>query len=179
MPVAMDKIEYELSFLVRAHDCKIVRVALIKTGKSKTLQVMIEKTNGDPATMKDCEDVGRALSVKLDVIDPISEHYSLEVSSAGFDRPLVKPDDFKRFCGKNVVVKTYVPKEGRKTFKGILESATDDGISLRSREQLQDGSEEVGLQYNEISSAHIDGFLDYKKGDSLREQKDKSRIKGS
>ncbi|MDR2598382.1 MAG: ribosome maturation factor RimP [Holosporales bacterium] len=178
--LALEKIEYELSFLVEAYGCKIIRVTLTGSGKNKTLQVMIEKTDGNPATMKDCEDVGRALSVKLDVLDPISEHYSLEVSSAGLDRPLVKPDDFKRFCGKNVVVKTYVLKEGRKTFKGILESATDDGINLRLRTQLQqDGFEEVDLQYSEISGAHIDGFLDYKKGDSIREQKDKSRIKGS
>jgi ribosome maturation factor RimP len=165
--------------LVKACGCKIVRVTLTKSGKSQTLQVMIEKLDETPATMKDCENVGRALSVKLDILDPISEHYSLEVSSTGLDRPLVKPDDFKRFLGKNVVVKTYVLKDGRKTFKGILESASDDGISLRSVAQLQDGFEEVDLQYSEISSAHIDGFLDYKKGDSLREQKNKSRIKGS
>ncbi|MDR1034843.1 MAG: ribosome maturation factor RimP [Holosporales bacterium] len=179
MSVALDKIEYELSFLVEALNCKLVRVAFIKTGRNKILQVMIEKMDGRSATMKDCEDVGRALSVKLDVIDPISERYSLEVSSTGPDRPLVKSDDFKRFCGKSIVVKTYVLKDGQKIFKGILESATDDGITLKFRTQLQNGFEEVDLRYNEISSAHIDGFLDHKKGDSLREQKNKNRIKGS
>jgi ribosome maturation factor RimP len=179
MSVALDKIEYELSFLVESFDCKIVRVAFLKTGKNRTLQVMIEKMDGSSATMKDCEDVGRALSIKLDVIDPIKEHYSLEISSTGMDRPLVKFSDFERFCGKNVVVKTYVLKDGRKIFKGILESATENGIKLRSRAQLQDGFEEVDLRYDEISSAHIDGFLDHNKGDFLREQKDKGRNKGS
>ena len=153
-----EKIEEEITPLVKDLGCEVVRVAIFDHGKDKTLQIMIEEQDGSAATIKDCENVSRALSVKLDVMDPIRERYSLEVSSTGIDRPLVKPSDFIKFCGKPVVVKTYVSKKGCKTFKGNLDSASENDIRVALDTPLNDGDDSIVLLYEEISSAHIDGF---------------------
>ncbi|MDR1233771.1 MAG: ribosome maturation factor RimP [Holosporales bacterium] len=154
----LSKIEYEISFMVEALGCKIVRVIFLNaSGNKKTLQVMIERADDTPATIEDCNNVSRAVSLKLDIIDLIPDRYVLEVSSAGIDRPLVKPEDFCRFCGKYVVVKTCKPNNGQKIFKGILESASKNGIKLGLQVPEQSG-EFLELSYEDIRSAHIDGF---------------------
>ncbi|MDR0640573.1 MAG: ribosome maturation factor RimP [Holosporales bacterium] len=158
MESLLAKIEYEISFLVEALGCKIVRVAFLNaSGNRKTLQVMIEREDNTPVSIEDCNNVSRAVSLKLDVIDLIPDHYVLEVSSTGIDRPLVKPEDYCRFCGEYVVIKTCKPINGQKIFKGILESASKDGIKLGL--QAPDGNGGfVELSYEEIRGAHIDGF---------------------
>ncbi len=153
-----EKIEEEITPLVKSLNCEVVRVTILEHGRDKILQIMIEEKDGSPATITDCEKVSRALSVKLDVMDPIKERYSLEVSSTGIDRPLVKPSDFIKFCGKPVVVKTYVLKNGSKIFKGNLESASENDIKLTLDTPLNGGGDSITLLYEEISSAHIDGF---------------------
>ncbi|MBQ7524707.1 MAG: ribosome maturation factor RimP [Alphaproteobacteria bacterium] len=158
MSSVLEKIERELSPLVANFGCVIVRVKLNGSGRSKTLQIMIERENGDAANIEDCEKVSRIVSVKLDVMNPIDGHYNLEVSSTGIDRPLVKPKDFARFCGKPVVIKTYTSKNGCKIFKGKLDFASESGIKVVSDAPLQDGNRITELLYEEISSAHIDGF---------------------
>lgn len=153
-----EKIELEISPLVKSLGCIVVRVAILGRDRNRTLQIMIEKEDGSSATIMDCEKVSRALSVKLDVMDPIKNKYRLEVSSTGIDRPLVKPTDFIRFQGKPVVVETYTAKAGRKTFKGLLDFASENDIKLSLDSCTQDGNDTVTLLYEEISNAHIDGF---------------------
>lgn len=158
MSALTEKIEFEITPLVSELGCQVVRVAIFDKGRDKILQIMIEKNDGSSATITDCEIVSKNLSIKLDVMDVIDDRYRLEVSSTGIDRPLVKPADFIRFCGKPVVVKTYVANNGCKTFKGNLESASENDIKLALDTPLKDGSEAIVLHYEEISSAHIDGF---------------------
>ena len=67
-----------------------------------------------------CEAVSRPLSDKLDELDPIEGSYTLEVSSAGIDRVLKKPEHFAQFIGSEVEVKLYRPVEGRKDHVGVL-----------------------------------------------------------
>lgn len=157
MSALTTKIEEKISPIVNEMGFEIVRVALFGSDMKKTLQIMIEKSNGDPINIKDCEDVSRAVSVCLDVMDPISGHYNLEVSSTGIDRPLVKPSDFVKFQGKSIVVKTYVMKNDRKIFKGSLEFASENGINLILDMPLTDGNTKIDFTYDEISSAYIDG----------------------
>ena len=158
MSTSIEKIETEISPLVKDLGCEVVRVALFGSNKTKTLQIMIEKDDGSCVTIDDCENVSRALSINLDVMDPINGNYNLEVSSTGIDRPLTKPKDFVRFCQNPVIVKTYVLKNERKIFKGVLESAAENGIKIMLDTPLPDGSDSVELEYGEISSANIDGF---------------------
>ena len=158
MPTLAGKIEEEIAPFVREYDCEVVKVSVLEQNRKKILQILIEKIDGNSADINDCQIVSRALSLKLDVMDLIHYHYVLEVSSAGVDRPLVKKTDYVRFCGKYVVVKTRVAKFGVRTFKGLLETATESGITLKSDVQLDDKSNVVSLLFDEISSAHIDGL---------------------
>lgn len=157
MAALVEKLEGELAPLVKEFGCEIVKVSLFEQGKRKILQIMIEKDNGNSASIDDCQKVSRALSLKLDVMNLITSRYNLEISSAGIDRPLVKPKDFMRFCNSPVVVKTHSSKFGRKTFKGNLEFASESGIRITLDVPLDNNDDEILLLYEEITSAHIDG----------------------
>ncbi len=82
------------------------------------LRVYIDHADG--IGVEDCQAVSYQVSGLLDVEDPISGQYSLEVSSPGLERPLFKADDFKRFAGEQVSLKLTVPFEGRRKFRGLL-----------------------------------------------------------
>lgn len=113
---------------------ELVRVALSKGG---TLQIMIEPADGRPMDVEDCANVSRALSAVLDVEDPITDAYTLEVSSPGIDRPLTRPKDYTRWAGHLARLETSMPIEGRRRFKGTLLGLDEDCVRLR----LDDGKE--------------------------------------
>ena len=95
-----------------------------------TLQVMIDKKDGTDITVDDCAKVSRALSNVLDEKDPISDKYSLEVSSPGLDRPLTKPEHFVRFAGYEAKIETDEIVNGRKRFKGVLKGMDHSDVLL-------------------------------------------------
>lgn len=97
----------------------IVRIQLSGAQRVR-LQIMIERKDGAPIVVDDCAEVSRASSALLDVDDPISTAYTLEVSSPGLDRPLVKLKDFERFSGYEARIETHVAVDGRKRFSGRL-----------------------------------------------------------
>ncbi len=156
MSILTEQIENYIEPIVNDLGFLTVRVAFIGASKTKTLQLMIERRDENAVTIENCETVSRAVSVALDSMDPIKGQYNLEVSSTGIDRPLVKPSDYKRFVGKHIVLKTHVLKNERKTFKGILDSATEHGIKLYSN-VLEKNADIIEFEYNEIKYAHIDG----------------------
>lgn len=91
------------------------------------LRVYIDQEDG--IQLEDCEAVSRQLSAMLDVEDPISGHYTLEVSSPGLDRPLRRLEDFQRFVGETVKVKMGMPNlEGQRNFTGKLVAVEGDDI---------------------------------------------------
>ena len=75
----------------------------------------------------------------------------IEVSSPGIERPLTKPDHFRRFSGQEVKVRVGEPVEGRRNFIGTIERAGEDGFVLQL---LEDGSE-VELPYGSVTRAHL------------------------
>jgi len=95
-------------------------------GKDGVVRIFIDQPDG--IGLGDCERVSEAVSALLDVEDPLPGHYNLEVSSPGWDRRLTKPAHYQRFTGETVKVQTRFPIDGRRRFKGSLESADDDGI---------------------------------------------------
>ena len=92
------------------------------------LRLYIDSPEG--ITLEDCERVSRAVSEVMDVEDPISAHYTLEVSSPGLDRVLRTPAHFARFSGERVKVETTLPVNGRKRFAGRLTEVSADEIAL-------------------------------------------------
>ena len=79
---------------------------------------------------EDCERVSRDLSAALDVADVIHHTYKLEVSSPGIDRPLRREQDFRRFSGQQVKIRSSEPTEGRRNFSGVLRGAQNGQVEV-------------------------------------------------
>lgn len=93
------------------------------------LRIYIDKEEG--ITLDDCEAVSRQVSAMLDVEDPVSGHYTLEISSPGLDRPLKKAADFERFSGEHVKIKMSMPTiEGQRNFTGKLMGLKDNDVMV-------------------------------------------------
>ena len=89
------------------------------------LRVYIDKPEGVGIT--DCENFSRAFDPILDAADPIEGSYTFEVSSAGAERELKRPEHFARFLGSNVEVRLYKAADGSKTWTGTLTGCGEDG----------------------------------------------------
>ena len=106
--------------------CSIWDVEYVKEAGTWFLRIFIDKPGG--ISIEDCEAVSRPLSDKLDEVDPIEGSYTLEVSSAGADRALKKPEHYRQFMGTEVEVRLYRPRDGRKEHVGILTGHDENGI---------------------------------------------------
>ena len=84
------------------------------------LRLYIDKIDGSGVQLDDCSEVSREVGTLLEVEDPVSDRYHLEVSSPGLNRPLVKEKDFVKYAGQRVKVQTHGPIDGRKVFAGTL-----------------------------------------------------------
>lgn len=124
---------------LRSLGFRLVRVRL-STAASPVLQVMAERPDGS-MSVADCEAASMAVSPHLDLEDPITAPYRLEMSSPGVDRALVRESDFRRAIGHEARVELERPLEGRKRFRGLIEAVeTIEGqcaVDLR----LADGKE--------------------------------------
>lgn len=129
---------------------EIVRV-LLQGGDVKTVQIMVERADRKDMTLDDCEKVSRTVSALLDVDDPFSGRYMLEISSPGIDRPLIKAMDYVRFAGFEAKVETLVPLNGRRRFKGKILGLTDDEKSVR----LDAEEGQVSIELENISKAKL------------------------
>ncbi|MDP3935713.1 MAG: ribosome maturation factor RimP, partial [Alphaproteobacteria bacterium] len=109
----------------------VVQIKFIEHAQPK-LEILIERLDFVPVTVEDCMKANRTVSTHLDVEDPIHKAYTLEVSSAGIDRPLVGIKDYRRFVGYKINIQTAVPFEGSKKFKGILEKVSEAHAYIRS-----------------------------------------------
>lgn len=119
--------------VVESAGCSLWDVEYVKEAGAWYLRVYIDKEGG--VSIDDCEAVSRPLSDLLDQADPIEGSYTFEVSSAGADRALKKPEHFARFQGAEVEVKLYRPKEGRKEYVGFLRDYQDGAVTLETAGQ--------------------------------------------
>ena len=132
---------------------RLVRVRMISQN-GLTMQIMAERPDGT-MSIEDCEEASRALSPALDVEDPVSQAYNLEVSSPGIDRPLVRAVDFAAAVGHLVKVETSVVVAGRKRFRGTVAEAGVSAITLE-RDQVKEGEEAVvAIPFEAISEARL------------------------
>jgi ribosome maturation factor RimP len=108
---------------------RLVRV-LMTGGRRATLQVMAERLDDLPITHDDCAEISRSVSALLDVADPITGAYTLEISSPGIDRPLVRVEDYDRFSGFAAKIELAMSLNGRKRFRGRLIGIVEGVIRL-------------------------------------------------
>jgi ribosome maturation factor RimP len=130
---------------------RLVRVK-ISSADGCTVQIMAERPDGT-MVVEDCETVSRALSLVLDMADPIDKAYRLEISSPGIDRPLVRKSDFDRYAGHLVKIETEIPIDGRKRFRGLLLGTEGDAARIRGDEA--DVKSEFLLPIDEMSEAKL------------------------
>ena len=108
--------------------CELWDVEYVREAGIWFLRIYIDKAEG--VDILDCENVSRKLSDLLDEADPIEGSYTLEVSSAGAERPLKRPSDYERFMGSPVAVKLYKAKNGRKEFAGVLAGYENGDVTI-------------------------------------------------
>lgn len=130
---------------------ELVRLRLLG-GKEQILQLMIQRPDGT-VDVDNCATVSTAVSAVLDVEDPITEEYSLEVSSPGIDRPLTRLKDFEQWAGYTAKIETEELIDGRRRFKGTLAGVEDDEVLIT----LDDTAEEItiGLKFEWLSDAKL------------------------
>jgi ribosome maturation factor RimP len=130
---------------------RVVRVT-ISGRNGTTVQIMAERPDGT-MTVEDCADVSRQLSPLLDAHDPISGHYTLEISSPGIDRPLVRASDFVAWAGHEAKVETRELVGGRRRFRGLLKGL--DGTQVHLEVPPDQGGPEVKLPVGSVLEARL------------------------
>jgi len=116
---------------LEAQGYELVRVQVMGT-ETPTVQIMADRADGTPFTVDDCEKISRLISAVMDVEDPIDTAWTLEVSSAGIDRPLTRTKDFCRYAGFDAKIELNFPgPDGRKRYAGTLLGADADVVRLK------------------------------------------------
>lgn len=126
---------------------ELVRIRLMG-GKRAVLQIMAERPEGG-IEVDDCAEISRSVSAVLDVEDPISGEYVLEVSSPGIDRPLTRLKDFERYADYEVKLETTELIDGRRRFSGVLHGVEDGEVLI----DIPEGT--IGLNFDLIADAKL------------------------
>lgn len=116
--------------LVEAQGCSLWDVEYVREGSGNVLRLTIDKEGG--VDISDCEAISRAVEPILDERDPVPGSYQFEVCSAGLERALKRPEDFRRFLGSPVTVRLYRPQDGRKEFPGVLRDYQEGRVTLEA-----------------------------------------------
>jgi ribosome maturation factor RimP len=125
----------------------LIEIEHFPNPKHGVLRLYIDKDGG--VNVDDCSSVSRQISALIDVEDPIRGQFNLEVSSPGSDRPLRRLKDFQRFTGSLVKLKTVMPLEGQRNFKGRILEADEELLVIET------DTEEISLPMNAIEKARI------------------------
>ena len=128
----------------------IYHVEYVKENGELYLRIYIEKDGG--ITLSDCEALSRRVSDLMDEKDPIKDPYFLEVSSPGLNRTLFTEEHYKRFIGREVMVKFTKSVDGKKNIKGILKEVNEDSIVVEA-DQL------INIPKDKIKSVNIEGEI--------------------
>ncbi len=128
----MAKFEQKLTELLRPAveetGKTLLGIEYISAGNNSVLRLFIDHENG--INVDDCAEVSRQVGAVLDVEDPISSEYNLEVSSPGVDRPLFELAHFQDVIGETINVKLSMPLNGRRKFKGALVAIENDTLII-------------------------------------------------
>jgi ribosome maturation factor RimP len=122
-------------------------IEFIRAGKHSTLRIYIDHANG--ISVDDCSEVSHQVSALLDVEDPITTEYYLEVSSPGMDRPLLKPEHFARYIGQLATVTLRMAVNNRRKYKGTIKQVDREMITV-----ITDGRDEI-LAFANIQQANL------------------------
>ncbi len=154
----------EIRAIARRKGCRLLDVEPSGSGGGLGVRVVLEREDGSPVTIEECEAVSREVSTLLDGADEIGHRYLLEVSSAGLDRKLYSIDDARRFVGRRVRVKTdepVVPESsgpmaaaapGSRNLRGTLESVEGDLLRVIDGENRKT----YNVRFGDIQMARLE-----------------------
>lgn len=129
---------------------EIYHIEYVKENGEYYLRIYIEKEGG--ITLNDCEALSRRVSEIMDEKDPIPEAYFLEVSSPGLNRTIFTEAHYKRFVGREVMVRFTKAIDGKKNVKGILKEVNEDNI-------IVEVDTLISIPKDKIKSANIEGEI--------------------
>jgi ribosome maturation factor RimP len=126
-----DRIEEIARRVAEPEGLEVVEVEVKGGGNNRFVRISIDKPEG--VTHGDCENVSQQVGTILDVEDIVpGSHYTLEVSSPGVERKLIKPQDYQRFQGKKAKITLREPIEGRRNWEGTLAGLEDGAVALET-----------------------------------------------
>ena len=153
----------EIAAIAREKGCRLFAIEPSGVGRMSVLRLVLERADGSPVSVEDCEAVSREASTLLDASEEISHSYALEVSSAGLERKLYSLDDARRFVGRRVRVKTETPvvpemsgtpaeAVGSRNLRGRLDSVEADVLRVVDEENRKT----YNVRFGDIRQARLE-----------------------
>ncbi len=152
-PSVNERIQNIAAAVAEENNLEFVHAQIAGTGRNLTVRVFVDKPGG--VTHEDCVKVSRGLEAVLDAEDFVAATYLLEVSSPGLERELYSQKDFEKFVGSLAKVKTNVPFNGQKNFRGRIIRIEDDEIVFEDKT-----SGVIRFQYSAVVKANLEIDLD-------------------
>ena len=153
----------EIAAIAREKGCRLLAIEPSGAGRMSVLRLVLERADGSPVSVEDCEAVSREVSTLLDASEEIPHSYALEVSSAGLERKLYSLDDARRFVGRRVRVKTETPvvpemsgapadAVGSRNLRGRLDSVEADVLRVVDEENRKT----YNVRFGDIRQARLE-----------------------
>lgn len=138
--------------LIAAQGLELLDVEYLREHDRWVLRLVVDKAGG-AVGLDDCVAVSRSVESAIDAEDLVQQEFHLEVSSPGLDRPLKKPDHFRRVQGKKVKVKTFGPlgEPPRRNFSGLLKGVAEDAVTIEV-----EGAGAFRIPFKEIAKANLE-----------------------
>ena len=146
---------------------ELVELELGQSGHRPLVRVFIDRHDGEPVGLDDCERVSHAVEAVLDAEDPIQGAYQLEVSSPGLDRVLAREKDFEAAVSREIRVQTRRPLDGRKRYRGRLVAFEAGVLKMNVDGDL------ASIPFDEVEKANT--IYEFTSADFAKE----SRLRGS
>ena len=138
-----DKVFSKINPIVTDMGYELLGIEYVASGKYSVLRLYIDCEEG--VGVNDCETVSRQVSSIMDVEDPISGQYNLEVSSPGIERPLFVISHYQRFLGHDIRLRTYRPIDGKRNFTGSIGSVGETNNTIELVTELGPVTLDIGL----------------------------------
>ena len=154
MALEIDRIREICERVAADSGLEVVEVEMKGGGKARTLRIYLDKPGG--VTLDDCAAVSREVGTILDVEDVIpGGQYTLEVSSPGLDRKLLKPADYERFAGSLVKLQTRDAINGSRNFQGRLQGLRDGRVTLDIPAKKKVPAAELEVELSNVEKANL------------------------
>jgi len=152
MGLRREELADRMAAALAAAGYELVALKLVSAGSSLNVRVLIDHLEGRAGvSLGDCSAASKAIQSELNLDLWFPGRYVLEVSSPGLDRPLTRPEHYRRFQGEEAVVRRKTADPTRQRVKGRIVAADEEGVTLEVA-----GGEAERLTYAEIASAHLE-----------------------